>query len=113
MSFAKYFEDNMEIIEDRQRMREEDSIYHTGIVLTVNTTVPYLNLTTKVTVEKIVPPKKQKRKTKVISCVTCAKTFKFTGGEQKFYEEHKFCDPTHCPECRAIKKQIFKNKEVC
>lgn len=40
-----------------------------------------------------------------LKCKDCGKDFIFTEGEQKFYENKKFTNPTRCPECRKAKKQ--------
>ncbi len=106
MGLAKYFEDNVEIIEERKQLRDDS--FYSCVGQHLNDYVPYINYQPKI--EKITPPKKRKKLT--ISCVTCNKTFKFNGGEQKFYEEHKLSYPTHCPECRAKRKQKIKNKEI-
>ena len=38
-------------------------------------------------------------------CKDCGKEFTFTEGEQKFYEERNFTNPTRCQECRNARKQ--------
>ena len=40
-----------------------------------------------------------------IKCKDCGKDFIFTEGEQKFYEEKGFTNPTRCLECRKARKQ--------
>lgn len=109
MGLAKLPEDNNEIMEDRRRMKGEEPIYYPRVTVTVSADKCDIHLTAKVTPEKMTAPK---GKDKTVVCVTCAKTFRFTAGEQKFYKKKNLCDPTHCPECRARKKQIFKAKEV-
>lgn len=41
---------------------------------------------------------------KIIICRNCGKEFKFTAGEQKFYEEKGLAAPVRCKECRAARK---------
>lgn len=116
MSFAKYFEDNMEIIEERFALRQQENdptpIYHT--TQEVGSKI-YL-VTTKVVEVKPEAPKKQKRKKKKIVCCDCGETFLFTGGEQKYYEKRKLSEPKRCPVCRQKRKELFKalkkNEEV-
>ena len=48
---------------------------------------------------------------KNLPCKDCGTTFIFTNGEQDFYEEKGFPDPTRCPDCRKIKKEAKKNGE--
>ena len=45
-----------------------------------------------------------------LKCKDCGKEFTFTEGEQKFYEEKEFTNPTRCPECRKARKQQSYNK---
>ena len=40
-----------------------------------------------------------------LKCKDCGKEFTFTEGEQKFYEEKSFTNPTRCLECRKARKQ--------
>ena len=106
MGMAKHYEDDMKIREERFVLMQEDEhkpIYrrHTTIQKT------YIVETTEVIVET--PKcKKHKRKTRKMLCCECNAAFLFTGGEQKFYEDHKLSDPKRCPECRQKNK---KNKQ--
>lgn len=116
MSFAKYFEDNVEIIEERFALRQQKNdltpIYRATQEVGSKT---YL-VTTKVVEVKPESPKKHKRKQKKIACHDCKETFFFTGGEQKYYEERKLSEPKRCPACRQKRKELFKalkkNEEV-
>lgn len=38
-------------------------------------------------------------------CKDCGKKFIFTEGEQEFYEEKGFTNPTRCQKCRKARKQ--------
>lgn len=42
---------------------------------------------------------------KVLVCRDCGAEFVFTEGEQQFYAEKGFSEPTRCPECRQKRKQ--------
>jgi DNA replicative helicase MCM subunit Mcm2 (Cdc46/Mcm family) len=44
-----------------------------------------------------------------LKCKDCGKEFTFTEGEQKFYEEKGFSNPTRCQECRRARKQQHNN----
>ncbi len=46
---------------------------------------------------------------KIIACKDCGNEFVFTEGEQAFYAEKGFQDPTRCPECRKARKQNRNN----
>ena len=50
-------------------------------------------------------PKKRKRKNKKMLCCECNAAFIFTGGEQKFYEDHNLNEPKRCPKCREKNKK--------
>lgn len=115
MSFAKYHEDDLEIIEERFSLRQQENghrpIYRMAQEVDSRT---YL-VTTKVVEVKPEPSKKRKRKKKKIICCDCGETFLFTGGEQKYFEEHKLSEPKRCPACRQKRKEHFaalKKKEV-
>jgi hypothetical protein len=38
-----------------------------------------------------------------LECILCAKTFVFTGGEQKWYQKRGLSRPKRCPDCREQK----------
>ena len=116
MSFAKYFEDNMEIIEERFTHRKQENIAAPYYRVTQEVSKIYL-ATAKVIEVKPEVPKKRKKKKKKIECLDCGEVFLFTGGEQKYYEEHKLSEPKRCPACRQKRKELFKalkkNGEIC
>jgi CxxC-x17-CxxC domain-containing protein len=41
---------------------------------------------------------------KVLTCRDCGASFTFTEGEQNFYAQKGYSEPTRCPDCRAAKK---------
>lgn len=41
---------------------------------------------------------------KVLQCRDCGGEFVFTAGEQEFYAEKGFSEPSRCPSCRAARK---------
>ena len=41
---------------------------------------------------------------KMMTCRDCGNSFTFTEGEQAFYAQKGFTEPTRCPDCRAAKK---------
>lgn len=116
MSFAKYFEDNMEIIEERFALRQHENAPTPIYRVTQEVGSKIYLVTTKVVEVKPEVPKKHKRKKKKIVCCDCGETFLFTGGEQKYYEERKLSEPKRCPACRQKRKELFKalkkNEEV-
>ena len=41
---------------------------------------------------------------KTLTCRDCGNTFTFTEGEQDFYAQKGYSEPSRCPDCRAAKK---------
>jgi CxxC-x17-CxxC domain-containing protein len=41
---------------------------------------------------------------KTLTCRDCGTSFTFTEGEQGFYAQKGYSEPTRCPDCRAAKK---------
>ena len=41
---------------------------------------------------------------KTLTCRDCGATFTFTEGEQDFYAQKGYSEPSRCPDCRAAKK---------
>lgn len=41
---------------------------------------------------------------KTIKCRDCGEEFVFTAGEQEFYAQKGFSEPSRCPNCRAARK---------
>lgn len=109
MGMAKHYEDDMKIREERYVLMQEDEhkpIYRRHTI--VKTT--YIE-TTEVFVEPP-KPKKHKRKNKKLLCCECNAAFLFTGGEQKFYEDHNLSEPKRCPKCRKQNKKRNKTTGV-
>jgi hypothetical protein len=47
-----------------------------------------------------------------LTCATCRQTFVWTGGEQRFYAEHEFTAPRHCPRCRQSRRDARAARET-
>lgn len=41
---------------------------------------------------------------KMLTCRECGNEFVFTAGEQEFYAERGFVEPSRCPSCRAARR---------
>ena len=41
---------------------------------------------------------------KTLTCSDCGQEFTFTAGEQEFYQQKGFSEPTRCSSCRAARK---------
>ena len=49
---------------------------------------------------------------KTIVCRDCGNEFVFTAGEQEFYAEKEFGEPTRCKECRRARKNASLRPKV-
>lgn len=45
--------------------------------------------------------------TRTLYCNDCHRLFKFTAGEQNFYQKMKLATPCHCPECREKRRERY------
>lgn len=45
-------------------------------------------------------------------CVQCSKTFEITGNDEQFYSSVKAPLPTHCPDCRAQRRMVWRNERT-
>ena len=109
MGMAKHYEDDMKIREERFILMQDDE--HKPIYRR-RTTVKTTYIKIEEVIVKTPQRKKQKRKNKKILCCECNAAFLFTGGEQKYYEKHKFSEPKRCKTCRQQRKEQFKNRRT-
>ncbi len=100
---SKMYEENLEIVSGRLSDSNED-MYIAYSFYTSKKSNYEIYLEIKSDSIKKSDVKKEKRKTKIIVCQRCEKSFEFTGGEQKYYEEHGLCTPKNCSHCRKIKR---------
>jgi len=49
---------------------------------------------------------------KVIRCVDCQQSFRFSCGEQKYFFERGLKEPRRCPACRELRKRTVSRQEV-
>ena len=105
MGMAKYYEDNIEIMEERYSMwRYTERTDYSQAEMKESNTICVI--TTKI--KEKTTSKKAKNKTKAIECCECRRRFEFTGGEQHYYEKHNLLEPKRCPECRKQRKEMFR-----
>ena len=99
MGWAKYAEDNYEMIQERwDRMDGQKSI------VAVTAVIPSMVCAVKVSMEISEEPKKASMKDKSLYCIECGEQFTFTAGEQKYYKRHELDQPKRCKCCREIRK---------
>lgn len=95
MGWAKYYEDNLEIIHDRQNAGEY-SFYSTPVKITVEAAI-----------ESIPSVEEPKYKRKKLVCQDCGKTFRFSRRDQAFFDQNGWKDPIRCKCCRESKKARY------
>lgn len=102
MSFAKYFEDNCKIVEERVTLgKQEERPVWFSVTLTETVYAPL----------KHKAPKKVKYKTKKLVCSDCGTSFFFEGGEQRYFARHNLRAPKRCRACRKARRQNPKNNK--
>lgn len=47
-----------------------------------------------------------------LSCRHCGRQFVFNEGEQAFYQEHGYRQPTRCPDCRDARRAVATPADV-
>ena len=95
MGWAKYYEDNLEIMHDRQNTREY-SFYSTPVKITV-----------KVAIEPVPVIEEPKYKHRKLVCQDCGRKFRFSRRDQAFFEQNGWADPIRCKECRKNRKSHY------
>lgn len=106
MGWAKFFEDDIEIMFDRKFMMET-KIQETEIKTVCTNVFPF----TKVTVElescdnKIHEQKQYEDK--LLMCKDCGRVFVFTAKMQKHYEEKGWTSPKRCKNCREFRNSRY------
>ena len=96
MGWAKYAEDNLELMLDRQYMREEKPSKPTITVLPATQWKPTV----------IKAEKEEVFEDKLIYCRACGNSFLFTASAQKVYKEKGWVPPKKCKCCREKRKAL-------
>ena len=102
MGWAKYCEDNIEIMMERQFMvqkSEVDVVRRTNNCLATNL---ILNI-----VETSVEASKTKYEDKYIMCKDCGKKFLFSAKTQKYFEKMNWDEPKRCKCCRSYRNTRY------
>ena len=102
MGFAKYAEDNFEIMEERRYWTQTRE---TAPTVLATSSAPLITQTKEATERST--KNKQKKKTRRLVCCECRTSFLFTGGEQHYYEAHNLSKPKRCPSCRRARKRLY------
>lgn len=90
MGWAKYAEDDYELVCERQTIMEVDFEK-----ARVQTEIINMHSTKE---------RKNHAREILLVCKCCGKPFVFSSGEQRFYKENNLLEPKRCKECRKRKK---------
>ena len=102
MSFAKYFEDDREIVDERVTLgKQGERPVWLSVTLTQTVYAP----------PKPQLPQKVKYVTKKLVCRDCGASFFFEGGEQHYFVLHGLHEPKRCRACRKARKQSSKSNQ--
>ena len=103
MGWAKYMEDNNEMIFERlERMNDRRAVIEVTAVihLPAYPVYPSRNITEGQPQTELKP----KSEDKILHCKDCGDSFLFSVGEQNFYRRKDLSQPKRCKCCRAIEK---------
>ncbi len=104
MGWAKYAEDNFEIMQERISMRQ-NCIVETEIKVVYKAPVPILpQIVIQLSQETI---SEEKYEDIYIVCKDCGQKFLFTAGAQKHYAQKGWNPPKRCKSCRDFRNTRF------
>ena len=104
MGWAKYTEDDLEIMQNRQYMRQQETI----ITVTQKTLIiPFT--TVKIKVENRIRKSPESGSTSTledrkIQCKDCGRIFSFSTEAQEQYKKMAWCAPKRCKACRERRR---------
>ncbi len=105
MGWAKYYEDNVEIMYERQATmearRQENKI---NVVCT--TVLPMTNIIIEIK-EELIAPKQVEYEDRYIICKDCGRKFLFSSKEQKHFDKMDWDDPKRCKCCRSYRNTRY------
>lgn len=103
MGLAKYYEDNLEIFETRQGLREKSKVHHPEKGMTSSVAVHV----SPVTDDAETPAHVKKLENKIIICGDCGRKFIFSVKAQLFHEKMGWGPPKRCKSCRELRNAYY------
>lgn len=103
MGWAKYFEDDLEIMFERQYMMQVKE-YESSVIVTYSKNVKSISKNTN---EKQINNSPKKYENKYIVCQDCGEKFLFSEKSQKYFESKGWKEPRRCKTCRDFKNMRF------
>ena len=105
MGWAKYYEDNVEIMYERQAaMQSRRQEAEIKVVCTAVLPIARIKVEIK---EELVAPQQVEYKDRYIVCKDCGRKFLFTAGAQKHYDKMGWDDPKRCKSCRSYRNTRY------
>lgn len=110
MGWAKYFEDDMDFMTERQNILW-NRVHQSTTEVVCTGTMPLTKFFVVVEHKAVTAPGNN-QKGKSIVCKDCGITFVFSKKEQKTYKKNEWADPKRCKCCRSIRRSARVNAEV-
>lgn len=104
MGWAKYYEDNVEIMCERQAAMES-RIHETEIAVACTSNPAMTNIS--VEIKGIFLVQQEEYKDRYIICKDCGRKFLFTAKAQRHYKKMNWDDPKRCKYCRSYRNTRY------
>lgn len=105
MGWAKYYEDNAEIVYERQETMQS-RIQKSEIKIAYVTVPPAIEVAVEIQRETL-DHKQKDFKDKYIICKDCGRKFLFTASVQRHYNKMGWIDPKRCKCCRSCRNARY------
>lgn len=105
MGWAKYFEDDLEIMFERQYMMQEKE-HESSFIITYSKSIIPISKNSNKNNQQTNHTQKQ-YENKYLICQDCGKRFLFSAKSQKYFKSKGWNEPIRCKECRDIKNIRF------
>lgn len=99
MGWAKYFEDNLEIMYERQAALQARG-HEAKLKIACANVLPVVKLVVEVNTEDHIVHIQEEYKDRYIVCKDCGRKFLFTANTQKHYDKMGWDNPKRCKDCR-------------
>lgn len=105
MGWAKYYEDNVEIMYERQTATQSDR-QETEIGIICTGILPVANIIVEIKEEPVVSQQIE-YKDRYIVCKDCGRKFLFSAKSQKHFDKMDWDDPKRCKCCRSYRNTRY------
>lgn len=107
MGWAKYFEDNVEIMLERQFMMQSKAKNTEVTVVCRTNNLPASNIVVRVVESPKITTCKPKHEDKYIVCKDCGRKFLFSAKSQRHFENKGWEVPKRCKCCREFRNARY------